>query len=290
MHPEARRLQEMLQSLYARHRGLVGFIDESYRSNRDEEFPFYTVTATILDVEDLIDFRDDYFSIVGGHRWHTTEMYKNGETEKIKDFIAVLANHESELVVSVQVEIEDDDLEHARRECLVQIVSRLSSMGCNLVVYERREDNKTRNADAALFSRASRDGLIPRNLRVFPGSPSAEKLLWGPDLAGWAMRRYVAMDEIDWVRPFINNCEVIDASLGMKLKKKGPQPAAAMGSGPDSSVGLKGEGKNRSSSKSIARFGAAEKTIFEIFPKISDPAHDPGLLGDWLLREFPRRK
>ncbi|MSZ39944.1 MAG: hypothetical protein F2599_02265, partial [Actinobacteria bacterium] len=167
MNPEARHLQEMLQNLYVRHRGLVGFIDESYRSNRDEEFPFYTVTATILDAEDLSEFRNDYFSIVGGHWWHTTEMYKNGETEKIKDFIRVLANHESELVVSVQVEIEDGDLEHARRECLVQIVSNLSSMGCNLVVYERRKDNKTRNSDAALFSKASRDGFIPRNIRMF---------------------------------------------------------------------------------------------------------------------------
>jgi len=98
------------------------------------------------------------------------------------------------------------------------------------------------------------------------------------------------MNEIKWVTPLINSCLVIDASPGMSLKKKGPQPAAAMGSGPDSSVGPTGEGKNRSSAKSIARIGAAEQTIFEVFPKVADPPHNPGLLSKWLRAQFPTGK
>jgi len=290
MHPDAQRLQEMLQALYSRHRGLVGFLDESYRSGRDNEFPFYTVTATVLDIEDLNPVRNDYLRTVGGHRWHTTEMYSRGEKEKIREFIALLAHHESKLVFSVQVEIDDDDVEHARRECLVQLVSLLSTMGCALVVYERRESNKVRNADSSLFSKAARNGFVARNIRIFAGSPSAEALLWGPDLAGWAMRRYVAINDAAWVLPLIGACEVIDASLGMSLTKKRPEPAAAMGSGPDPSVGLQDEGKERSSGLIMARNGNLEKRHFEIFPKISDPVHDPGLLKAWLLKEFPRRK
>lgn len=290
MHPDAQRLQEMLQGLYSRHTGLVGFLDESYRSGRDREFPFYTVTATVLDIEDLNEFRDDYLRTVGGHRWHTTERYSRGEKEKIREFIALLDHHKSELVVSVQVDIDNDDVEHARRECLVQLVSRLSTMGCTMVVYERRGDNKVRNADSALFSKAARDGFVPRNIRIFAGSPSAEELLWGPDLAGWALRRYVAINDAAWILPLIGACEVIDVSLGMALTKKRPEPAAAMDSGPGPSVGLKDEGKERSSGDIIARNGSKEKALFEIFPKISDPVHDPSSLKTWLLREFPRIK
>lgn len=290
MHPETLRLREMVRGLYARHHGFVGFIDESYRASTVEEFPFYTVTATVIHVDDLGDFRRDYLNVVGGYWWHTTDVNKNGEHERIKEFIAVLAEHKSQIVVSVQVEILDDDLEHARRECLIQAVTKLATMDCNLIVYERREDKRTRNADEALFSRAKRDGFIPRNIRVFAGSPSSENLLWGPDLAGWAMRRFVAMNEVAWVEPLLQNFEVIDASPAMHLKKKGPKPAAAMGSDPDSSVGPVGEGKNRSSYKSMARFDGAEKTIFESFPNLSKPGHDPELLGKWLKEQFSSRQ
>lgn len=290
MRPQDQQLQYLLQNLYSRHRGTVAFIDESYRVGSQYEFPFYTVTSTILNVANLSEIRDQYFRTVGSHHWHTTDRFRNGEKEKIREFISLLSYHNSGLIVSIQVEIENGDLEHARRECLIQIVSRLSHRGCGLVVYERREDSKARNADASLFSKAIRNGFLPRNIRVFASSPSSEKLLWGPDLAGWAIRRYVAMNEIEWVLPFLESCEVIDASLGMTLKKKEPKPAAAKGFGPDSSVGQKGEEKNRSSLKSIAQFAGTEKGIFDIFPKLSNPLHEPALLRSWLLKEFPLSK
>lgn len=97
------------------------------------------------------------------------------------------------------------------------------------------------------------------------------------------------MYEIEWVLPLIDNCEVVDVSPGKLLSEKGPQPAAAKGYGPDSSVDLKGEGKNRSSDKSITRFGEAEAKIFTVFPKISNPVHEPSLLCAWLVNEFPNK-
>ncbi|MEN9967314.1 MAG: hypothetical protein RL036_547 [Actinomycetota bacterium] len=290
MHPETIQLRQMLQSIYDRHTGYVGFIDESYRASRINEFPFYTVTATVIHVEDLDEYRSDYCHLVGDGRWHTTEANKNGQQSKIREFINLIADHKSELVVSVQVEILEGDLEHARRECLIQTVSRLTAMKCDLIVYERREDRRTRNADEALFARAKRDGFIPRNTKVFAGSPSAENLLWGPDLAGWAMRRYVALNETEWVAPILDCYEVIDASPGMTLKEKGPKPAAAMGPGPESSVGPEGEGRIRSSSKSMTRIGGAEKTIFEIFSNVTQPIHDPAGLSDWLHTQFQDRE
>lgn len=287
MKQEAHLLQEMLQKLYSRHQGWVGFVDESYRARSDADFAFYIAIATVLDIKKIAEYREAYYSTAGGAWWHTTDVYRDGDRQRIKDFIHVLAGHESKFVISVQIEIGNDSLEHARRECLVQLVSKLSQLGCDLVVYERREDGKARNADAALFSRAKRDGFLSRNTVVFAGSPSIERLLWGPDLIGWAMRRYLAIGEPQWIGPVARKCDVIDISVARKLKEKGPEPAAAMDPDPDSSVGQKDEGKNRSSHGSMPQKYSFEKDIFALFHSQSEPNHDPGTLKMWLQREFP---
>ena len=288
MHSESRFLRDTLRNLYARESGFVGFIDESYRFHREDEFPFYTVTALVMHVRDLDNYRAGYVDVAQGKRWHTTEMNKVGKQHQIKKFIAVVAQQNQQLVISIQLDIRDDDIEHARRECLVQAVSRLTQLGCNLVVYERREDNKKRNADIALFTRAKRDGFIPRNIKVFACGPSSENLLWGPDLVGWALRRYLATNESEWLEPLITMCEVIDASQE-GLMTKGPRPAAAMGPGPESSVDPEGEGKRRSSHSSMSQTADGEKPIFSIFSHIMPPTHNPTVLAAWLREQFPKQ-
>ena len=60
MHPEIRQNQLLLSQLYERNRACVGFIDESYRESfTHDEFPFYTVTATVIAAEKLIELRAD---------------------------------------------------------------------------------------------------------------------------------------------------------------------------------------------------------------------------------------
>lgn len=290
MHPENQQIHGMLNALYARTRGFVGFVDESYRESGRDGFAFYTVTATVLSASDLQRRRDQYFAVVGGNRWHTTEMNQRGMDSKILEFLTVLATHDVTTMVTVQVGMRPGTLEHARRECLIQMVSRLASAGCDLVVYERREDRKARNADEALLSRAKNDRLIPRTIRVFPGSPGAENLLWGPDLAGWAFRRLLAVGERNWVWPLHKNLEIIDVSASGALKRKGPQPAAAMGSGPDSSVGPEDEVKNRSSSSSMAHHAELMQRILTIVPAVTSPLHEPPVLSDWLHGQFPGPK
>lgn len=290
MHPEIKHLQSSLSNLYERNRSPVGFIDESYREDSwTDEYPFYTVTATVVAADDIEYFRQDYVDAVGDW-WHTTKMFEQKKHDDINDFISLVSEHKTEILVSVQVEIEENDIEHARRECLVQVAARLYDLGCNLIVYERREDNPSRNADSSLFDRARSAGFLPRNLRLFAGHPRAEHLLWGPDLTGWALRRHLALGDSKWIQPLLGQFEMIDASTGKALKTKGPQPAAAKGSGPDSFVGPMGEGKNRSSENSMARFGGIEKGLFQIFPNVRNPKHDPEALSLWLREQFPNRR
>jgi hypothetical protein len=289
MHPENQRIRAMLQAVYGRSRGLIGFVDESYRDSGSDGLAFYTVTATVLPAETLESKREDYFAVVGESRWHTTDAYQTGLTGTIMEFLGVLETHGFPMMAALQVDILPGEMEHARRECLIQAVSRTVAAGCDVVVYERREDRKARNADESLFSRAKRDGLIDRSLRVFPGSPGAENLLWGPDLAGWALRRLVTMGDGKWIGPLHKSLEIVDASGSGALTRKRPQPAAAMGSGPDSSVGPRGEVKNRSSVESIAHAANIRQKISTLFTTVAPPVHDPAILSKWLHQQFPRR-
>ncbi|MCF8549734.1 MAG: hypothetical protein K9G09_02395 [Pontimonas sp.] len=290
MHPENQHIHGMLQALYGRSRGSIGFVDESYREVGSDGPAFYTVTATVLSAEVIKSKRDDYAAVVGASRWHTTDAYQSGLRETIMEFLGVLETHDFPILTAMQVEILPGEMEHARRECLIQAVSATVDAGCDVVVYERREDRKARNGDESLFSKAKRDGLLDRSLRVFPGSPGAENLLWGPDLAGWALRRLVTTGDRKWIGPLRNILEIVDASGSGALTRKRPQPAAAMGSGPDSSVGPWGEVKSRSSLESIAHAADMRRKISTMFATVATPVHDPRDLSQWLHEQFPRHK
>lgn len=289
MHPENQRMHGMLQALYGRSRGSIGFVDESYRAMARDGPAFYTVTATVVPAEALESTREDYASVVEASRWHTTEAYQAGLRETIMQFLGVLKTHDFPIMAGVQVDILASEIEHARRECLIQAVSAAVAAGCDVVVYERREDRKARNADESLFSRARRDGLLDRSLRVFAGSPGAEKLLWGPDLAGWALRRLMTTRERKWIGPLRNLLQIVDVSGSVALTRKRPQPAAAMGSGPDSPVGPWGEVRSRSSGPSIAHATDMRREISTVFATVATPVHNPANLSQWLHEQFPRR-
>jgi hypothetical protein len=254
MHPELVQLEALLGELYGRHNGQVAFVDESYREGgRAGEFPFYTVTATLIPIENLKRLRLDFIRIAGGSWWHTTDAYQRGDLESMFEFLELIVSRDLRSITSVQVNVRENDLELARRVCLIQTAVQLEDFDCRLIVMERREDRSSRNADSSLFSKAKASGLTPRNLITFAAHPAAEHLLWAPDLVGWAIRRHLAADDSVWARIVANQIEVIDVSGFWGLNAKGPKPAAAKGSGPGYSVDPRGEGKSRSSSLSIAR-------------------------------------
>ena len=288
MHPEIVQLRAILQRLYARHRGEVAFVDESYRDGAAQgEFPFYTVTAVLISIEDLEHFRTSYMKAAEGSWWHTTEVFQNGEHSAIRVFLETLAQQGTRALISVQVKVLNNDLELARRECLIQTAAHLEQRGCELLVYERREDRRSRNADDSLFTRAKAAGLISRNLKTLAAHPAAEYLLWGPDLVGWAVRRHIAAKDSRWLKIILDQVEIIDASPEWSLIAKGPEPAAAKGSGPDFSVDPKGEGKNSSSFPSMPWSKENENNVFDIFSKSIKPVLSPDELSAWIKTSFP---
>lgn len=101
------------------------------------------------------------------------------------------------------------------------------------------------------------------------------------------MRRHLALADSVWVKPLAPNVEVIDVSEVSYVKKKKPESAAANDSGSESSVGLKDEGRYRSSTTSIAHHGRSGQAIFTSFHATSKPLHDPVDLSLWLSANFP---
>lgn len=288
MHPEHAMLEDLLGNMYRRHKGLVSFIDESYSEDREGGSPFYLIAATVIEIDQLEHCREAYRRVVPSGRWHTTDANHSGEQRQIHDFIQVLSSHNSYLIAAIQLAIQSGALEHARRECLVQAVSALASSGCHFVVYERRETTKDRRLDESLFRKAKADGLISREIKTFAASPGSENLLWGADLAGWAVRRYITKGERLWFEPLLSSCEVIDVGENLSLKKKGPEPALAMDPGLGPSEGLFSDEKERSSLKSMTRITDNNQVIFSVFPKVSKPLHDPLDLSDWIRVQFTK--
>jgi hypothetical protein len=155
-------------------------------------------------------------------------------------------------------------------------------------VIEQREDRKSRNADDALIQKAKAAGLLGRHVKVMQSQPSVEPLLWGPDLIGWAMRRMLALGDEQWISPLLRQLTIIDASATQRLNAKGPQPAAAMGSGPESSVEAKPQVMIRSSGESIAYAGDKTQESGLGAYRFFQPVHSPTMLSQWLVSEFPK--
>ena len=79
MHSEIVQLKALLEALYFRHHCQVAFVDESYRQvGRNEELPFYTVTANLIPIEHFEQLRIEYVRVAGGSWWHTTDAYQKG--------------------------------------------------------------------------------------------------------------------------------------------------------------------------------------------------------------------
>jgi hypothetical protein len=290
MHPELEQLRVLLEARYERHIGTVAFVDESYRERSEMgKPPFYTVTATVIHSDDLDSFREDYIRVARGNWWHTTDIFNKGDEDSIFAFIRQILTHETTSLIAVQTQVVNNDIELARRECLIQLCSTLWSINCKLAVYERREDTKSRNADVSLFSQAMSSGYLSRNLKTFAGHPRVEPLLWGPDLVGWALRRHLAIGDDRWIKPLLGNVELYNASqFSDRLKEKKPKPAAAMGFGSGFSVDHEGEERNRSSQQSMASIAHFNQDIPAIFPRISPVLHDPEKLREWLKLVFPK--
>lgn len=287
MHPEIQALKNQLSHAYSRNQRNVAYIDESYRS-AVEGLPFYLISAVIIQPAELDEARDASLRISDNDWWHTTSAFQRNDASRIRDLLESLATGICRNVIAVQPIVIENNLEHSRRECLIQLINAADVRECGLVVIERRQSQRARRADIALIAQAMHEQRIPRHLRLFQTTPSVEQLLWLPDVLSWSMRRLMALGELDWVSILNGNLQVLNISLDANPRnKKRPQRAAAKGCGPTKPVGSVNEGISRSSAL-IMPHGF---DILQHFPQhlgnIVTPPFNPAELSAWIRSKFP---
>lgn len=281
--------RRLLANYYDRQQGFVAFIDESIRGReRREEFPFYILSAVIVRVEDLRDLRIDLIESASGDFWHTTDSFKNGEYSRIRKITKTVANSCSLGTIALQVDIPEGNLELARRECLIQLSSRLLDFGCTLAIYEKRNTRALDSGDASLINLARRDGWLQRGLALVGSRPAIEPLLWSPDLLCWGFRQVLTRNDPAWLKPFGGVLEVLDVSDVLPRNEKRPETAAARNSDPVLPADHNGDRARRSSRFIMPVYNGKMQDIMHRLPKIVEPRLPPEELRFWIQQKFPK--
>lgn len=204
---------QSLIDAYAAAAGHIAFIDESYLAPGavpdSRVAPFYLMAAYVLPRTDLSEVREDLPLLTGSHYWHSTQAHQSeGGRARIRDLAGYIAEGDDGLIVSIRVPVEPGDTggENARAACFGALLRALElgvlGQPIAVAVFEERRFMSQRNADSRIVTRARREGLISRRLRVVPASPSGENLLWLPDLLAFAMYQYRVGGKHDYSRAF----------------------------------------------------------------------------------------
>lgn len=280
--------RSLLASYYARHKGPIAFIDESIRGpERPNEFPFYILSAVIVESPDLESIRASYRENVGGNFWHTTAAYRDGQYAQIRSFSDCVESSSLGVAISLQLDLDASNLELARRESFLQLASQLSEMGCLLAIYEQRNTRRRNSSDASLINLARQARSLPQEITFVGSKPEVEPLLWGPDLVSWCFRQILTVGQKKWFDAFSERSVILDASGMCSKNEKRPETAAARNSGPVSPAALF-EGKAiRSSSLSMPNYQRQLQDILHKLPEFTEPRLPPPELKSWLRRTFP---
>lgn len=280
--------RNLLEDFYVREKGLIAFVDESYRGNeRENEFPFYIVTGVVFEAGSLAQARQGLSKAAKGSYWHTTESYRLKDFDGIHEMIEAVAKSAKALIVCVQLDIGQGGLETSRRECLLQITSSLTGLGCNLMIYETRNHVSKKNADAALFQRAKGADLIPIGTRQVQSHPAVEPLLWAPDLASWCLRQILTRSDERWFEGLLGLTHVIDVAVSSPEYEKRPETAAALNSGPALPGAPEEEKVDRSSVFIMHNYQRQLQDILHNLPNSVEPLLPPAELRSWLTKTFP---
>lgn len=211
----------LLSQAYANNTGdVVAFIDESYLAP-SFGFPgattFYLAAAYVIPIEDLDTIRSDLPGVVDSTFWHSTEAHQSEVgRERIAHLISYIAEGDETIIVAAKnpIDASDGDGEIARQQCLTELLSVLSSgLVCDpvsLAILEERKFGSQKAADQKTITLARAGGHIDRHMRVLPTSPSAERLLWLPDVVAFALYRQWAGAQGDYVGPISDRVRLIE--------------------------------------------------------------------------------
>lgn len=197
---EGRR--RVVAEAYRNTRGPVAFLDETYQlANSDITVvnTFYVLTAVVVELDQMDELRTGLRQIARGDWWHTTQALLEEEGRaRAEDMLSFLGEGIEPCVIAAQVPIDSTDGggEIARRACYRGIAAELATQGrvsapVDLLVLEERNQRALRGRDERNHRELIADRLVPRGTRLLQTSPSAECLLWLPDLVSSAYRRSI---------------------------------------------------------------------------------------------------
>ncbi|MGJ9414406.1 hypothetical protein ACHAAC_17030 [Aeromicrobium sp. CF4.19] len=203
----------------------VGFVDESMRLDPRRGMPFYTMTGVLIDHSALDEVRRDVQRVgrsPGGRPWHTTDAYEQGRYEQIERMVALVAERTEWSIVTVDAPMASADVEGerlARASCIRRLIPELTrgDHGSRVVIMDHRSEAGDRDdMRIAAEIRGSSDGRL-RHLHLRHASDDQEPLLCTPDVAGWAARRLLTVDETRWIEPARDVVTIVHASSGKRF-------------------------------------------------------------------------
>lgn len=277
----------LLESFYSRQKGLIAFIDESYRvEHLPGQSSFYIFSAALIEASEMQGARDRLISVAGEHFWHTTEVARDKQFERIRVMLGSAKEISQIFLIAVNLDFEKSDLELTRKEALVQLASQLALHDVNLAVYETRDTRKRKNADAAILAKASAAGFL-KGMRFVQVSPSVEPLLWIPNLVSWGLRQDLIGPRRGWFELLKSKTILVAWLASGSENEKRPASASAVTS-PELSGAPEGEKTIRSSDTSIAKDFTKLQELKDIVGNFSSPSIEPETLRNWIRRTFPK--
>lgn len=208
-----------LERAYANTAGPVAFLDETYQAPSAEFAGFYVFTAVLVDRTEMSDLRLTLRELAGGTFWHSTDELQTGEGwKRARRILEYLGQGPEVCVLAYEraVELDDTDVERARRACLRGLLAGLSAGGpawpaVRLAVFEERTPRNRANFDRRHVKELRQQGLIERGMQVVMTSPKFEHLLWLPDVVSSAFRRSITgRQSMELLTPVIGQVHFVD--------------------------------------------------------------------------------
>ena len=281
--------RRLLASYYAQQRNPVAFIDESFRgSERSSEFPFYLVSAVLVQPSALTKIRERYLAVVGSDFWHTTRAHKDREFESIERFTTEVDANSTSVSISLQLQLDPENLELARREAMLQLIDHLALSGCKLAVYEQRNTMSRNSSDASLVNKARKSGIGVGGIAVVGSITLIEAMMLGPYFVSWQFRQALTGRDFEGFTGFEEKAKIIDVSGLYFLNEKRPETAAARNSGPVSPAPHNEAKAIRSSISSMPNYQRQLQEILHMLPNFIAPPLPPWELRSWLKQTFPK--
>jgi len=173
--------------------------------------------------DDLAGLRSGLRKVVGGTFWHTSESLKTPEgRERAREVAEFLGDPEGNEVgiVAIKTPVAEGAGDAARAACFQQVGKALcagggllADGGVHLMILEQRRMQRNRSYDTSIVNDLRKGDVLCRRCRMIQVSPSAEHLLWLPDLVSSAVRHHHLgqKGDVDLYAPlarilYVSNC------------------------------------------------------------------------------------